>query len=271
MKKFAKLFTAVIVLAAASFSAWALDARIVSVNGKVEIQNGGSAWKAAKSGDVLKKGTTISTGFKSSATIKIDDTVVKLDSMTRVTIEKLASNSSKTQSDLYLNNGKVTADVKKTAGKKVDFKVSSAASTASVRGTSFTFYANGTIKTTSGLVSKGPGKKVPQIAVSDEADEFIPEDGESNALTETKDVSGAREIPVSEGQTSTTDQLSGIHSSPQEENSRKRNPDFGHGTESISEREHGTSLAPEKTTEDPAQKTTKDGTLEINIRIGNGE
>ena len=58
MKKFAKLFTAAIVLAAASFSAWALDARIVSVNGKVEIQNGGSAWKAAKSGDVLKKGTT---------------------------------------------------------------------------------------------------------------------------------------------------------------------------------------------------------------------
>ena len=267
MKKIVKLILSVLLLSLFSASVWALDAKITQVSGKVEIQTDGATWKAATPNMVLKKGYIISTGFKSSATIVIDGATVKLDAMTRMTVEKLASNSSKT--NLYLNNGKVSADVKKTSGKKVDFKVSSAASTASVRGTSFTFSADGTITTIEGLVSKGPGKMAAEIK-SDDADEFLPEDGESTATTETKDVSGAREIPVSAGQTSTTDQLSGIHATPQEEDSKRKISARGHGTESIADREQGTSLSPEKeAAPEISIPETKTGTVKLTIIFSN--
>ncbi|MBR6193420.1 MAG: FecR domain-containing protein [Treponema sp.] len=269
MKKIVKLILSVLLLSLFSASVWALDAKITQVSGKVEIQTDGATWKAATPNMVLKKGYIISTGFKSSATIVIDGATVKLDAMTRMTVEKLASNSSKTQTNLYLNNGKVSADVKKTSGKKVDFKVSSAASTASVRGTSFTFSADGTITTIEGLVSKGPGKMAAEIK-SDDADEFLPEDGESTATTETKDVSGAREIPVSAGQTSTTDQLSGIHATPQEEDSKRKISARGHGTESIADREQGTSLSPEKeAAPEISIPETKTGTVKLTIIFSN--
>ena len=265
MKKIVKLILSALLLSLFSASVWALDAKITQVSGKVEIQTDGATWKAATPNMVLKKGYIISTGFKSSATIVIDGATVKLDAMTRMTVEKLASNSSKTQTNLYLNNGKVSADVKKTSGKKVDFKVSSAASTASVRGTSFTFSADGTITTIEGLVSKGPGKMAAEIK-SDDADE----DGESTATTETKDVSGAREIPVSAGQTSTTDQLSGIHATPQEEDSKRKISARGHGTESIADREQGTSLSPEKeAAPEISIPETKTGTVKLTIIFSN--
>jgi len=270
MKKFTRLTVLALLFAAFSASAWALDAKITALTGKVEVQTDGATWKTARVGDVLKKGSIVSTGFKSSATIKIDDATVTLDAMTRITIEKLASNSSKNQANLYLNNGKVSADVKKTSGKKVDFKVSSAASTASVRGTEFVFYADGTISTLEGLVSKGPGKPAADVSADDKADAFLPEDGESNALTSTSDVSGQREIPVSAGQTSKTDQLSGAHETPQEDASKRKMPSKDHGTETIADREHGTSLAPEKSPIDNDIPESKTGTLYIIITF-NGD
>ncbi len=266
MKKFIKLFTSLLVLTAITSSAWSLEAKIKSISGKVEIQTDGSTWKNAKVGDILRKGAIISTGFKSSATLVIDNATVNLDAMTRITIEKLASNSSKNQTNLYLNNGKVSADVQKsTAGKKVDFKVSSAASTASVRGTSFSFYADGTLETATGLVSKGSGKKAPEIAKNDEADSFLPEDGESDALTETKAVSGAREIPVYAGQKSTTDQLSGISLSPQEEDSKRKAPSSSSGTEKLTSFELGTSISPEMDNSGLLIQNLKSGDMELEL------
>lgn len=265
MKKLRKLILASLIFAITA-SAWSLEAKIVSLTGKVEIQTDGATWKTAKVGDILRKGAIISTGFKSSASLLVDNSTISLDAMTRITIEKLASNSSKNQTEVYVNNGKVNADVKKsTAGKKVDFKVSSAAATASVRGTSFTFYANGRLETTEGLVSKGPGKPAPVISESDEADEFIPEDGESTVLTETKAVSGAKEIPVAAGQVSTTDELSGISTSPQEEDSRRKVSSKGRGMETLSSKEQGNSLAAESAGTENDIPDIKSGGLAIKV------
>lgn len=281
MKKFGKLILSALILASLATASWAQTAKISALTGKVEVQADGSEWKAAKVGDILKKGAVISTGFKSSCTINIDGSTVTLDPMTRITIEKLASNSTKSQTNLYLNNGKMGADVKKTAGKKVDFKVTSAASTASVRGTSFIFFANGKLVTTEGLVSKGPGRKAAtiennedtgstgEILEEDQPDDFVPADGESTVFTETTDVSKDKGVPVFAGQTSTTDSLTGARTSPQAEALRDRGANRTHGTESAADKEKITSIGNDSinTASDDIVESAKLGGMEIIIQL----
>ena len=110
-----------------------------AVTGKVEYQRPGSAWKPAKVGDSVEKGTIVSTGFKSSATLKLDETSLYLKPLTRLTLEDLIKTSGGTQTKLYLLAGRVKADVPPQAGKTTDFHIKSPTATASVRGTEFEF------------------------------------------------------------------------------------------------------------------------------------
>ena len=216
----------------------ALDAKVISVSGKVEVQQSGSStWKALKAGDKLSKGSVVSTGFKSSAKIQIDDSTVSLEPLTRMTIEQLASNSTKDEAKLYLNSGKVSADVKKTSGKKVDFKVTSPVATASVRGTSFSFTSRGKLFTKTGLVSKGLGAPRANIVKSDTVDDFVPADGKSSATTSTKDISGNHEVPVFAGQTSSNDSFTGLATNPQSEKASSTKGLKGEGTSSLAVKE----------------------------------
>lgn len=217
MKKLNKFFAAIFVLAFSIASANALDAKVISVTGKVEVQSNGSAWKTLKAGDKISKGSIISTGFKSSAKISIDSTTVDLGPLTRITVEKLASNDAKDETNLFLDTGKVKADVKKNSAKKVDFKVSSPVATASVRGTVVECSADGRIKTTEGLVAKGPGKPHAEIDTTNQPTSFLPPDGKPGATTPTKDINGKHQIPIFEGQISSTDLLTGLASNPQSE------------------------------------------------------
>ena len=59
MKKLNKFFAAIFVLAFFIASANALDAKVISVTGKVEVQSNGSAWKTLKAGDKISKGSII--------------------------------------------------------------------------------------------------------------------------------------------------------------------------------------------------------------------
>ena len=215
MKKLNKLIAALFLLAFSLASVNALDARVVSVTGKVEVQTTGSSWKALKAGDKISKGSVISTGFKSSAKISIDNTTVDLGPLTRITVEKLASNDAKDEANLYLDTGKVKAEVKHNSAKKVDFKVSSPVATASVRGTIIECRSDGTIRTTDGLGAKGPGKPHAEIDTSDTPSGFVPADGTSRATTSTMGISGKREIAIYEGQVSKTDALTGLSTNPQ--------------------------------------------------------
>jgi hypothetical protein len=116
-----------------------VKAVFAEVVGKVEFQKPGAAWQAAKAGDSVEKGTTVSTGFKSSATLKLADAALYLKPLTRLTLEELVKTSGGTQTNLYLLAGRVKADVPHEAGKTNDFKVKSPTATASVRGTAFDF------------------------------------------------------------------------------------------------------------------------------------
>lgn len=238
MKGFNRTIAAFVLAFLTSGAAGALDAKVISVSGKVEVQKNGSAtWTSLKAGDILSKGSVISTGFKSSAKIQIDGSTVTLEPLTRMTIEKLASNASKDESNLYLNSGKVSADVKKSSGKKVEFKVTSPVATASVRGTRFRFSSKGDLTTMDGLVSKGPGAPHANVAKSDEAGDFIPADGDSKATTSTEQVSGKREVPVSAGQTSKSDSFTGLAGDPQKGKAGAAGGLRGDGTASLASKE----------------------------------
>lgn len=113
----------------------ALDTKVISVTGKVEVQKDGE-WVAVKAGDTLEKGAVISTGFKSSANLRIYNSDVTIGALTRVTVSELATSDEQDKTDLFLDSGSVKASVNRVGEKRrVSFNVSSPVATASVRGT----------------------------------------------------------------------------------------------------------------------------------------
>ena len=85
-----KKIPALVFVSVSLFSVNALTATVVSVKGKVEIQEAGM-WIDLQKGDVLEKGTVISTGFNSSAVLSVSNSSINLGPLTRVTIENLVS------------------------------------------------------------------------------------------------------------------------------------------------------------------------------------
>lgn len=123
----------------------AVDAEVIAVKGKAEVKTMGS-WAAAKKGDIIKAGSTVSTAFKSELTLKIDGSTIIVSPLTRLTIEEIASKTETVSSQVYLNVGSVKADVKPASTKKVEFKVKTPVATASVRGTSGKIGSDGTLE-----------------------------------------------------------------------------------------------------------------------------
>lgn len=110
-----------------------------NIKGKVEVKQLGKSWLAATEGMKIDKLATLSTGFDSTAVLVIDQNTIKLDPITRLTVDKIIEKAQTTSTSLHLRVGKVTAEVKTATGAKQDFKVTSPYSTASVLGTEFTF------------------------------------------------------------------------------------------------------------------------------------
>ncbi len=116
-----------------------LNATVVKITGKADMQKDG-AWVALTVGQVLPVGTTVSTGFRSELQLKIGPSTVAVKALTRLTIKDLVQTGGTAKTDLYLAVGKVSAEVNKSdTVTEQKFTVGSPVSTASVRGTSFTF------------------------------------------------------------------------------------------------------------------------------------
>lgn len=137
MKTSAVVCTLVLVLVAGA--AFAEQAVIQEITGKVEIRPIGGDWRAASVGTAVNGGDTISTGFGSSAAIELGGSTVTVTPLTRLTLEELVEREGTQQTRLFLQVGKVRADVRTAEGLSHDFQVRSASTTASVRGTSFEF------------------------------------------------------------------------------------------------------------------------------------
>ena len=79
----------------AGFSASALEAKFVSIEGKVEILEGGM-WIPVEEGDIIQeRGAVISTGFKSNAVVSVKGTNFTLGPLTRITIENMVAMENK--------------------------------------------------------------------------------------------------------------------------------------------------------------------------------
>lgn len=108
--------------------------QVISVVGKVEKQQDG-LWVPISAGEVLSKGTLISTGFRSSATLKFEGSVISVSALSRLTISELLENENSRDTAVFLDAGKITADIKTSDNKRVNFTVRTPIATASVKGT----------------------------------------------------------------------------------------------------------------------------------------
>lgn len=164
----------ILVLVSALFcsNVYAADfyAEVVSVTGRADYMKN-DQWTAAKAGDKLSKGTVIQTGFKSELVLKIQDSVVNVAPLTRMTIELLKSQDEKDSSSIYVATGSVSSEVNRANNRKVGFTVRSPVATASVRGTKFgvrNVFRSTTVDTGLGSVETWPTDfAAPRIDYSD--------------------------------------------------------------------------------------------------------
>lgn len=168
----------------AGFSASALEAKFVSIEGKVEILEGGM-WIPVEEGDIIQeRGAVISTGFKSNAVVSVKGTNFTLGPLTRITIENMVAMENKDSTQIYIDSGSLKASVSSSDGRKVGFKVRSAVATASVRGTEFKVTSSGRLSVTQGLVSfGGPEASSAEVAKSEDNSTDVAPSEESNAGT----------------------------------------------------------------------------------------
>jgi hypothetical protein len=138
MKKYLGILVLCIV-GISSLAATTLTATITEVAGKVECKFPGADWKPAKAGDILPAGSFISTGFKSTAILKMESSTLTVKPVTRLSLEELVKSEGTTKTQMFLMTGRVKAEVTPKEGEKAEFKVKSPTATASVRGTGFEF------------------------------------------------------------------------------------------------------------------------------------
>jgi hypothetical protein len=137
--RFFMLCIALCFAAAGLASAADLNATVFKITGKADLQKDG-AWVALAVGQVLPVGATVSTGFRSELQLKIGPSTVVVKALTRLTIKDLVQAGGAAKTDLYLAVGKIDAEVNKSdTVTEQKFTVGSPVSTASVRGTSFSF------------------------------------------------------------------------------------------------------------------------------------
>jgi hypothetical protein len=129
------------VMLAAGMALFGQTARIVDLRGTVEIKtSGASAWRAAVEGESLELETLVSTGFRSSAQIRVGNSTIQVKPLTRLSLEELASAAESERVSVYLRTGRVRANVNPVSSqRRTDFTVRAPTATASVRGTAFEF------------------------------------------------------------------------------------------------------------------------------------
>ena len=133
-----KILTLVIILALLGTAAFAQSATFDEVDGKVEVRRAGGSWEPAEVGMDIDRDTTISTGFGASATLALAGNTLQVEQLTRMTLVRLVESSDRVETEVFLNVGRVSANVR-TSQRRQAFEVRSPMSTASVRGTEFRF------------------------------------------------------------------------------------------------------------------------------------
>ena len=155
------------ILAVYCSTAFAVDATVTFVSGKVEVQRNGK-WIALQKGDTVSKSETISTGFQSEAKIKIMESVMYLGPVTRITLEELSTTGQKDNVNIYLKTGTARSQVKHVDNKRVNYQVHTAVAVASCRGTGWIIDDSNNIDCFEGVIAvsayKGFDEEIATIA-----------------------------------------------------------------------------------------------------------
>lgn len=118
---------------------FAQSATISQLRGKVEIKLPGKAWTIPGENQEIPANTVVSTGINSTARLQINGSSLVLQPLTRLSLEEIRVQAGQESTRISLNTGRVSAQVRSTAGREVSFEVRSPVATASVRGTDFDF------------------------------------------------------------------------------------------------------------------------------------
>jgi hypothetical protein len=131
-----------LLMVGAALCAFAQSGIISEISGTVELKPAKAAsFVPAKTGDVVAADTIVSTGFRSTAVIKVGSTTIAVRPLTRLSLAEIRSESDSETVKVDLQAGRVRVDVKPPAGTRADTSVQSPSATASVRGTDFEFDA----------------------------------------------------------------------------------------------------------------------------------
>jgi len=204
--KLIKKSALLILLLAAAVSVYAQNptAVIKELTGTVEIKTGDSTdWVSAKTGDVIRKDTIISTGFRSSAIISVGSSTLTIRPITRLSLAELLSQNDTETININLNTGRIRAEVSPPSGGRANFTVQSPAATASVRGTEFEMDPV-SIQVISGEVSYAPmasgqGQHGRSVTVSSGQESWVDTDTGS-AVTPMAAAESGRTVPSLPGQ-----------------------------------------------------------------------
>lgn len=165
MRKIRVLIAAVLFVTVCS-GAFADEAIVTFVSGKVEVQRNGK-WIALQKGDSVEKSETISTGFQSEAKIKVLNSVMYLGPVTRITLEELSSSGSQDNVNVYLKTGTARSQVKHVDNKRVNYQVHTAVAVASCRGTEWIIDDSNNVDCFEGVVAVSAYKPVQVVEKAD--------------------------------------------------------------------------------------------------------
>lgn len=114
---------------------FALDAEVISLEGKAQVSSNGTSWSPLAVGSKVSQGSEIQTGFKSQLKLKVKGSVVTLNAMTRIKVDQLSEKGGVDNTVVSMKIGSLTSNVKKVEDRRAGFTVKGPAATASVRGT----------------------------------------------------------------------------------------------------------------------------------------
>lgn len=188
---------------------FAIEAKVVSVSGKVQVQKG-TAWVDVRPGDVLKKGDLVQTGFKSEAVVAItsanQNSKLTIGQLSRITIEQLAENSTGDKTSVYVATGSAKSEIKKTEDRRANYTVRGPVATASVRGTEFDVkngFASASINTEEGIVAAwktSASNAAPSVTSAREDAEFINSTSDGNSAKDVASDAPHGSFTVGKGQ-----------------------------------------------------------------------
>jgi hypothetical protein len=267
-------FAVILAAAAAAFPLYAEKASVISVRGKAEVSRDGK-WVSLHADDTVAEGEVISTGFKSEAVLVYQGSTMKLGSLTRITLEKLAESDAGESVSVFLNTGAIRSKVTHEENRRVSYTVRNPVAVASVRGTEYDFTGSTRISCYEGAVAVYASRPETDDTVKSDA---LPAPGTSNAFTAADEIAPsapADAVVIQPGQSVEMTRL-GTVSAPQKINGDKapsgfRVLDSASSRERVNTSEAGNPGPHDKPDMQPENggRVAAVGTVSVNVKIDN--